>query len=80
MAKSPARERWTFTVELPDGLPHPGRFVARLLKHLLRTWGVQVLAVRDEPACPPTTMAQDATGAGLPPRAGRATGARPGAR
>jgi hypothetical protein len=38
-------ERWVFTVQLPAGVPNPGRFVARLLKHLLRTWDVRCLAV-----------------------------------
>jgi hypothetical protein len=41
----PPRERWCFTVELPCGLPNPGRFVARSLKHLLRIWNVRCVAL-----------------------------------
>jgi hypothetical protein len=33
-------ERWVLTVQLPSGVPNPARFVARLLKHLLRAWGI----------------------------------------
>jgi hypothetical protein len=44
-----ARERWTFTVELPAGVRHGGRFVAGLLKHLRRAWGVRCIAL-DESA------------------------------
>jgi hypothetical protein len=43
-----SRERWTFTVEPPPDVgDRGGRFVARLLKHLLRTWGVRCVAVLD---------------------------------
>jgi hypothetical protein len=38
------RERWLLTLELPPGLPNAARFVARVLKHLLRTWGVRCTA------------------------------------
>lgn len=38
-------ERWLLTIELPpDG---DGRFVARLLKYLWRTWGVRCQAVEE---------------------------------
>jgi hypothetical protein len=39
------RERWVFTVELAAGIRHGGRFVARILKHLLRAWGVRCVAL-----------------------------------
>jgi hypothetical protein len=42
---SPERERWIFTLELPSGIDHGGRFVARILKHLLRAWGVRAVAI-----------------------------------
>jgi hypothetical protein len=35
------RERWLLTLELPEGVPNPGQFVARVLKHLLRTWAFE---------------------------------------
>jgi hypothetical protein len=38
-------EPWIFTVRLPAGLPNPGRFVAVILKHLLRRWGVRCTAI-----------------------------------
>ncbi len=40
-----AGERWVLTLELPPGLPNPGRSMARLLKHLRRTWGIRCRAV-----------------------------------
>jgi hypothetical protein len=43
------RERWTFTFELPAGIEHSGRFVARLIKHLLRAWGVKATAIIENP-------------------------------
>jgi hypothetical protein len=43
----PAREVWLFRVELPAGILNPGRFVARVLKHLLRAWGIRCTAVLD---------------------------------
>lgn len=43
----PAGERWVFTMHLPANLPNVGRFVARLLKHLLRAWGVKCVAVAE---------------------------------
>ncbi len=49
----PARERWTFTMELPAGVANGGRFVARVLKHLLRAWGVKCVALRDAEPAPP---------------------------
>jgi hypothetical protein len=48
-----ARERWTFTFELPANVTNGGRFVARILKHLLRVWGVKCVALRDAPPQPP---------------------------
>jgi hypothetical protein len=46
---TPARERWIFTFELPAGTTHGGRFMARLLKHLLRVWGVRATAIVEAP-------------------------------
>ena len=40
-------EKWVLTVTLPPGLPAPGRFMARVLKHLLRTWRVRCVALRE---------------------------------
>ena len=40
---------WTITVRLPRDVANPGRFVARMLKHLLRVWGVRCVAIRDDP-------------------------------
>jgi hypothetical protein len=40
-----AGELWVLRIRLPAGLPNPGRFVARLLKYLLRTWGVRCVAL-----------------------------------
>jgi hypothetical protein len=42
---------WTFKFRLPADVPvhRAGRFVARVLKYLLRTWGVKCVAVRDNP-------------------------------
>jgi hypothetical protein len=34
--KPQTRERWTFTMELPAGVRHGGRFMARVLKHRSR--------------------------------------------
>jgi hypothetical protein len=44
-----AGETWVFRVEVPPGVRHGGRFVARILKHLLRTWGVKCTAVLEAP-------------------------------
>jgi hypothetical protein len=54
-----SRETWTFTMQLPAGIGHGGRFVARILKHLLRTWGVKCVAVIAAPpeAAPPAATA-----------------------
>jgi hypothetical protein len=38
-------EPWVFTVRLPPDVRNPGRFVAAILKHLLRKWGVRCIAV-----------------------------------
>jgi hypothetical protein len=48
-----ARERWTFTLELPPDVQHGSRFIARLLKWLWRSWRVRCVAVLDTPADPP---------------------------
>lgn len=56
-----ARETWTFRVELPADVANGGRFVARLLKHLLRAWGVRCTAVLDEAAVGTHRIAQDAS-------------------
>jgi hypothetical protein len=45
----PPRECWTFTGEPATGSANGGRFVARVLKHLLRAWGVECVAIRDAP-------------------------------
>jgi hypothetical protein len=42
-----ARETWTFTVQLPAGVPNPGRYMAVVLKWIWRRWGVKAKAVRD---------------------------------
>jgi hypothetical protein len=42
-------ETWTIRVQLPAGISNPGRYMARVLKHLLRSWRVRCVAV-DEPA------------------------------
>jgi hypothetical protein len=42
---TPGRERWILTVDLPATISNGGRFVARLLKHLGRVWGVKCVAV-----------------------------------
>jgi hypothetical protein len=42
-----ARERWLLTLELPSRVPNAGRFVARLLKHLLGTWNIRCRAVAE---------------------------------
>jgi hypothetical protein len=41
------REVWVFRVELPAGVEHGGRFMARLLKHLGRRWGVRCIALAE---------------------------------
>jgi hypothetical protein len=59
------RERWVFRVELPADVAHGGRFMAKLLKHLLRCWGVRCVAVLDIPADQVSEthqLAQDASG------------------
>jgi hypothetical protein len=48
-----------------------------LLKYALRTCGLKAVSV-EELAPPATMMMQDATRADKPPRAGLATGTRPG--
>jgi hypothetical protein len=48
LAQIQLRERtWYLEVRLPAGLPNVGRFMARVLKYLLRTWGVRCIALRD---------------------------------
>jgi hypothetical protein len=49
------RERWIFTFELPSDVTHPGRFVARVLKHLLRAWGIRATVIHAEPHLPSAT-------------------------
>jgi hypothetical protein len=44
-----ARQAWLFRVELPAGIFNPGRYMAALLKHLLRRWGVRATAVLEAP-------------------------------
>jgi hypothetical protein len=51
--KIDAERTWTIQVRVPSDIPihRAGRWMARLLKYLLRTWGVRCIAVRDsEPA------------------------------
>ena len=43
------RETWFLKVELPRDVANGGRYMARLLKHLLRTWGVKCVALLDTP-------------------------------
>jgi hypothetical protein len=43
------RETWLFRIELPPGEAHGGRLVARLLKHLLRSWGIRATAIVEAP-------------------------------
>jgi hypothetical protein len=40
-----ADERWVLTLEVPAGTDNAGRFVARLVKHLKRAWGIHCRAV-----------------------------------
>lgn len=40
---------WILTVRLPACVVNPGRYTARILKWLLRVWGVRCTAI-DEPA------------------------------
>jgi hypothetical protein len=56
----PRREHWLLRVELPTDVPNPGRFMARVLKHLLRAWGVRATAILEAPPDPPHKSA-DAT-------------------
>lgn len=42
-----SRETWLIRVHLPAGVVNGGRFMARLLKHLLRAWGVKCVALLD---------------------------------
>jgi hypothetical protein len=42
----PARERWCFVFELPADVGNTGRFMAMILKHLLRVWRVRATAIR----------------------------------
>lgn len=61
----PPRESWLFRVELPAGVEHGGRFMARVLKYLLRAWGVKATAILDAPpdvAAATRQPAQDAAG------------------
>ena len=44
---TPRGETWTFRMQLPADVPNAGRFVARLLKHLLRVWRVRCVATID---------------------------------
>lgn len=39
------REQWLLTIEPPAGMANTGRFMARLLKHLRRAWGVRCTAL-----------------------------------
>jgi hypothetical protein len=48
MTKS-AHDTWTFTVQLPAGVPNPGRYMAAVLKWIWRRWGVKATAVIDGP-------------------------------
>jgi hypothetical protein len=41
---------WSITVQLPRDLPNPPRYFARVLKHLLRRWGVKCLRLEPNPA------------------------------
>jgi hypothetical protein len=43
----PAGERWILTVDLPAEVQNAGRFVARILKHLLRAWRVKSTALTE---------------------------------
>ena len=43
----PAGETWILTVRVPRDVQNAGRFVARLLKHLLRTWRVKCTALKE---------------------------------
>jgi len=53
-------ERWTLTLELPPEASagdRGGRFMARLLKHLLRAWGCRCVAhamQQEKPSQPET--------------------------
>jgi hypothetical protein len=42
-----AERTWVFTFRLPKGIPNYPRFVARLLKHLKRVWGVRCVALQE---------------------------------
>jgi hypothetical protein len=53
-----SRESWTFRVEVPADVSNPGRFVARLLKHLKRVWRVKCSALVE---APPDTDAGEAS-------------------
>jgi hypothetical protein len=43
------RETWLLKVQLPANVQNSGRYMARLLKHLLRAWGVKCVALLDTP-------------------------------
>ncbi|HTU18790.1 MAG TPA: hypothetical protein VMG10_12080 [Gemmataceae bacterium] len=61
---STERETWLFRVQLLPGLPNPGRFMGRLLKHLLRAWGVKCVATLDPSSVAPVERsAREPTGA-----------------
>jgi hypothetical protein len=40
-------ERWTFTVELPADVGNGGRYAARILKWLWRTWRVRCTGLEE---------------------------------
>jgi hypothetical protein len=41
------RERWILTIDLPADVVNSGQVMARVLKHLLRTWGVRCTAIQE---------------------------------
>jgi hypothetical protein len=55
---APPPERWVFTFELPADLPHAGRYMAALLKHLLRRWRIRAVAVREAPPDPDSDVSE----------------------
>jgi hypothetical protein len=56
------RETWLLKIELPANVGDRRRFVARMLKYLLRTWGVKCVALIDVPsAAMPTAPGEPIT-------------------
>jgi hypothetical protein len=53
---------WHLAIRVPDSVPvnRAGRFMARLLKYLLRTWGVRCTAIKDTEIEPCTKMHESA--------------------